>query len=80
MWVQRQQNSRVQPASTVEAIPTCKLSMYNSPPNEQVSIEDFESFAIDRLKGNFSLHVLPQLPGILQSEVVGALVQPDWLL
>lgn len=30
------------------------LSMYVQPPSEDISIEDFEAFALDRLAGAFS--------------------------
>lgn len=32
------------------------LSMYVEPPSEDISIEDFEAFALDRLAGTFHVH------------------------
>lgn len=51
MWVQRQQQARPQAQAAQEQVNVSKLSLYDSPPAEVVAIEDFEAFAIDRLKG-----------------------------
>lgn len=55
MWVQKQQQARPQAAAAAqEASTTSRLSLYDAPPAEVVAIEDFEAFAIDRLKGAHS--------------------------
>jgi len=50
-WLgQQQRSSKLRPA-TSELYSTSELSLYDQPPEAQVSIEDFEGFALDRLKG-----------------------------
>lgn len=34
------------------------ITMYQAPPQEDVALEDFEGFAIDRLQGGQIMHVL----------------------
>ena len=54
MWVAKQQASKVQAQNVVQAPVVSRASrvcMYSEPPDEQISIEDFEGFALDRLKG-----------------------------
>ena len=49
MWLQQQQKAQIeQPAQQPRL---SRLSLYLSPPEELVSIEEFETLAIDRLKG-----------------------------
>ena len=50
MWVQKQQQPRPTALSVEQP---AKLSLYEDPPETRVSLEEFESFAIDRLKGRF---------------------------
>ena len=50
MWVQRQQQTRPNAPSS-EQHSQAKLSLYEDPPESRVSLEEFESFAVDRLKG-----------------------------
>ena len=59
MWVQKQQQTR--PNATLSVEQPAKLSLYEDPPESRVSLEEFESFAIDRLKGTL---VSCYLPGI----------------
>ena len=50
-WLgQQQRSSKLKPA-TAELYSASELSLYDEPPHAQVSIEDFEGFALDRLKG-----------------------------
>ena len=56
MWVQKQQQSRPSAASVEQP---AKLILYEDPPESRVSLEEFESFAIDRLKGTLASHCLP---------------------
>ena len=41
----------IQPTSGVAARARTSLNMYNEPPNEMLTLEDFEVLAFDRLKG-----------------------------
>ena len=51
-WLgQQQRSSKLKPA-TGDLYSASELSLYDEPPHAQVSIEDFEGFALDRLKGN----------------------------
>ena len=49
--MQRQQQSRPNGPASEQPVST-KLSLYEDPPETRVSIEEFESYAIDRLKGD----------------------------
>lgn len=56
-------------AATVSASAD-ELSMYNTPPQEEVTLEDFEQFAIDRLRGagRFASTSVVNLLLLLQAE------------
>lgn len=38
-----------------------QLSLYSQPPAEDVTLEDFEDFAVSRLRGECAAHVLGHL-------------------
>jgi hypothetical protein len=53
-WLGQQQKSSKLKSITAELYSTSELSLYDQPPEAHVSIEDFEGFALDRLKGDSS--------------------------
>lgn len=77
MWVQKQQSRP--PAASVEKHSQAKLSLYDEAPESRVTLEEFESFAVDRLKG---VNFLDCLPGNdpFQGMLEGAKGPPTYLL
>jgi hypothetical protein len=58
-WLERQQARTIRPAADgpVEDITHQRISLYKEPPSGEVCIEEFERFAIDRLRGNCILEL-----------------------
>ena len=56
-WLERQQARTIRPAADgpVEDITHQRISLYKEPPSGEVCIEEFERFAIDRLRGKCGL-------------------------
>lgn len=56
-WMQQQQARIAKPAveETIEDVAHQRISLYKEPPIEEVCIEEFERFAIDRLRGRCAI-------------------------